>query len=131
MAAELPKLDFLRATLNSVTHFQTEYWHYADPVKSVARWAGFRDRAEELLAKLESDEEYLAGAELMKQADQYILSPAGRARLRAQDFKGLERSSIPKERWWWWFDLVLEGKLHPEPGPITHRPLTSGTASSA
>jgi hypothetical protein len=128
MAAELPKLDFLRAVLNSVTHFQTEYWHYADPTRSVARWAGYRDRAEELLAQLETDEEYLAGVELMKQADQYMLSDAGKARLRAQDFKGLDRAHIPQERWWWWFDLVIAGKLKPEPGPVTaRRPVSSAS----
>lgn len=128
MAAELPKLDFLRAVLNSVTHFQTEYWLYADPVKSVARWAQFRDRAEELLAQLETDEEYLAGVELMKQADEYILSDAGKIRLRAQDFKKLDRAGIPEERWWWWFDLVIEGRSKPKPGPVTPRASSATTS---
>jgi hypothetical protein len=131
LAAQLPKPDFLRAVLNSVTHFQTEYWHYADPTKSVARWARFRDRAEVVLATLETDEEYLAGAELMKQADEYMLSAAGKARLRARDFKALERADVPQERWWWWFDLVIEGKLAPEPGPVHPRPSISSSPASS
>ncbi len=119
MAAQLPKLDYLRAAVNSVVHFQKEYWLYADPVASVEKWARFRDMVEKILQGLE-ESEYWKGAELVRQADEYILSE-GKSHFRAEDFRQLDRAQVDRRRWWWYLDEVIEGKLVPEPGPAFGR----------
>ncbi|MHA2610266.1 MAG: hypothetical protein V2G48_01425 [bacterium JZ-2024 1] len=117
MAALLPKKDYFRAAVNSYLYFQKEYWFYAEPGKCLTLWAGYRDKAEEILEKIEDEVEYTRCAELLRQADEEILAE-GYKKFRLQDFALLQRQDIPKERWWWWLDEVKKGKIGAKPGPV-------------
>ncbi len=120
MAALLPKKDYFRAALNSYIHFQNEYWMYTDPARALTLWAGYRDKAEEILQEIEDELEYARAVELLRQADEEILT-TGYQKFRRADFQLLEREHIPQERWWWWLDKVKQGKLSAKPGPLRVR----------
>ncbi|MGH8104486.1 MAG: hypothetical protein ACREJQ_08200 [bacterium] len=121
MAAKLPPERELLGALNSLVHFQTEYWYYVDPKRAVKLWAHYRDKVEELIAEIGDPVEFAKATERVRLTDEHLVSERFQ-NMRPEDFKLLDRADIPKEKWWYWLDEVKAGRLKPSLGPMTKSP---------
>ena len=130
MAAKLPPERELLAALNSLVHFQTEYWNYVEPRRAVKLWTHFRDRVEEIMAEISDPLEFAKATERVRQADEFLVSNAW-STLRSEDFALIERTDVPKEKWWYWLDEVRSGRLQPELGPRLKAPKPAAQAAPA